>query len=125
MSWKSLAILVVLASALGGFFYYDTYWLTPAREKAESAKGRLWTLEAKDVEALTIKRPNETIRLKRIEGGGWEMLEPVKARGDRATVDDVVTSLTTVRADREIDPSPGKLGEFGLEPPAAEVRLEV
>ena len=57
MSWKTVVVLVVLASALAGFFYYDAYWLTPARDKAESAKGRLWTtLEPKDVEALTIKR---------------------------------------------------------------------
>src|SRR6266545_4571418 len=125
MSWKSLAILVVLASALAGFFYYDTYWLTPAREKAESAKGRLLTLEPKDVEAITIKRQSDTIRLKRVEGGGWEMLDPVKARGDRATADDVVTSLATARMDREIDPNPSKLGDFGLDPAGAEVRLEV
>ncbi len=125
MSWKSVVILVVLASALGGFFCYDAYWLTPAREKAESAKGRLWTLEPKDVEAITIKRESDTIRLRRVEGGGWEMLEPVKARGDRATADDVVTSLATARMDREIAPNPTKLGDFGLDPAGAEVRLEV
>jgi Domain of unknown function (DUF4340) len=125
MSWKSVAVLIVLAAVLGGFFYYDTYWLSPARDKAESTKGRLWTVEAKDVEGLTIKRPSDTIRLKRVAGGGWEMLEPVKARGDRATVDDLVTSLITARMDREIDPHPSKLGDFGLDPATAEVSLEV
>jgi hypothetical protein len=125
MNWKSIVVLVVIAAGLGGFFYYDTYWLGPAREKAESMKGRVWTVEPKDVEALTIKRSGETIRLKRGEGGGWEMLEPVKARGDRATVDDVVTSLTTVRRDREVDPNPAKPADFGLDPVAAEVRLDI
>ncbi len=125
MSWKGIVVLVVLVSALGGFFYYDTYWLTPTREKAESAKGRLWTLEPKDVEAVTIKRQSDTIRLKRAEGGGWDMLEPVKARGERATIDDVITSLATVRVDREIDPNPAKLADFGLDPAAAEIRLQV
>jgi Domain of unknown function (DUF4340) len=125
MNWKSVVVLVVLASALGGFFYYDTYWLTPAREKAESAKGRLWTVEPKDVEAVTIKRSGDTIRLKRAQGGDWEMLEPVQARGDRATIDDVVTGLVTVRVDREIDPNPAKPDDFGLEPAAAEVRLAI
>ena len=125
MNWKSVTILIVLASALGGFFYYDTYWLSPARDKAESTKGRLWTVEPKDVEAVTIRRPGDTIRLKRAEGSDWEMLEPVKARGDRATIDDVVNGLMTVRVDREIDPNPAKLGDFGLDPAAAEVRLDV
>jgi hypothetical protein len=125
MSWKSLVVLAVLASAIAGFFYYDTYWLTPARDKAELVKGRLWTLEAKDVLAVTIKRQSETIRLKRADGGGWEILEPIKARGDRGSIDDVITGLVAVRVDREIDPNPAKLGDFGLDPAAAEIRLEV
>ena len=33
MNWKSAVVLIALASALGGFFYYDTYWLSPARDK--------------------------------------------------------------------------------------------
>ena len=125
MSAKTLIALAVLAVGLAGFFYYDTYWLSPARDKVESAKGRLWTVEPKDVEAVAIKRKGETIRLKRAEGGGWEMLDPVKARGDRGAADDVLTTLVTARMDREIDPNPAKLAEFGLDPPEAEVTLEV
>ena len=124
MSWKTLVILAVVAVGLGGFLVVDNYWLVPKREKTEGAKGRLWTIEPKDVETVTIKRRGETIRLKRV-ADGWEMLEPVKARGDRGAVDEVVTSLATLRSDREIDPNPAKLSDFGLEPPVAEVTLEV
>ncbi len=124
MSWKTLVILAVVAVGLGGFLVVDNYWLVPKREKTEGAKGRLWTIEPKDVETVTIKRRGETIRLKRL-ADGWEMLEPVKARADRGAVDEVVTSLATLRSDREIDPNPAKLSDFGLEPPAAEVTLEV
>jgi len=125
MNWKSVVVLAVVVAGLGGFDYYDTYWLAPARDKAESIKGRLWTVEPKDVESIRIKRPAEIVRLKWAVGGGWEMLEPVKALGDRATIDDVVTSLVTVRRDREIDPNPAKPVDFGLDPAAAEVQLEV
>lgn len=123
-SGKTIVALLVLAAGLGGFFYYDSYWLGPTREKAESAKGRIWTVEPKDVEGVVIVRKSETLRLKRT-ADGWEMLEPVKARGDRAVVDDMVTGLATTRMDREIDPNPAKPAEFGLDPPEAEVRLEV
>lgn len=125
MSWKATSVLVLLAAALGGFFVYDTYWLTPAREKTEATKGRLWDVEPKDVEALTIKRKADTVKLKRSGEGGWELLEPVKARGDRGSIDGVVTTLATARVDREIDPKPATLAEFGLEPPEAEISLEV
>ncbi|HET7876294.1 MAG TPA: DUF4340 domain-containing protein, partial [Methylomirabilota bacterium] len=123
MNWKSLTALVILLAAAGGFYVYDTYKREPAREKAESAKGRLWDVEAKDVEAVTIKRKADTIRLKRAEGG-WEMLEPVRARGDRAPIDQLVTSLATLRVDREIDPNPSRPADFGLDPVRAEVKLE-
>jgi hypothetical protein len=121
---KTLVVLLLLAAGLGGFFYYDTYWLNPKREKAESAKGRIWTVEPKDVEGVVIARKSETIRLKRT-ADGWEMLEPLRGRADRAAVDDMVTSLATARMDREIDASPARPAEFGLDPPEAEVRLEV
>jgi hypothetical protein len=124
MSWKTLAVLLVLAAGLGGFLIVDNQWIAPKREKAASAKGRLWTVEAKDVDALTITRKDETIKLKRA-GDGWEMTEPVKTRADGGVVNEVVTSLTTARVDREIDPNPSKLADFGLEPPAAQVTLEV
>jgi hypothetical protein len=121
---KTIVVLLLLAAGLGGFFYYDTYWLNPKREKAESAKGRIWTVEPKDVEGVVIARKNETIRLKRT-ADGWEMLEPVRVRADRAAVDDMVTGLATARMDREVDANPARPADFGLDPPEAEVRLEV
>ena len=124
MSRWTVTALVLLLAGLGGFYYYDTYWLVPAREKKESVKGRLWDLEPKDVESLTIKRKGETVRLKRADTG-WELLEPVKTRADRGAVDGIVTSLATARVDREVAPSPASLDEFGLKAPEAEVVVEV
>lgn len=125
MSWKTGVVLLVLAAGLGGFYVYDTYWLAPAREKAESVKGRLWEVDPKDVEGVTLARKGEAaVKLKRA-GDGWEMLEPVKARADRGAVDGVVSTVVTARVDREIDPSPTKLADYGLEPPEAEITVEV
>ena len=122
---RTILVLLILAAGLGAFFYYDTYSLGPRREKAESAKGRIWTVEPKDVERVTVARKGETIRLQRTAEGGWEMLEPIKTRGDRGAVDDMVTGLATARMDREIDANPAKPADFGLDPPEAEVKLEV
>src|SRR3990170_4711118 len=107
MSWKTLALLAVLAAGLGGFLVVDSYWLTPKREKAAGAKGRLWSIEPKDVEVLTIKRKADTVKLTRA-GDGWEMLEPVKTRANSGIVNEVVIGLATARVDREIDPTPAK-----------------
>ena len=124
MSWKTLTVLAVLAAGLGGFLVFDSYYLTPKREKTTSVKGRLWTIEPKDVQSLTIKRKDDTVKLKRA-GDGWEMLEPVKTRANSGAVNEMVTGLATARVDREIDPNPSKPADFGLEPPEAVVTLEV
>src|SRR5215470_9067163 len=81
MSWKTLVVLAVLVAGLGGFLIVDNQWLVPKREKAESAKGRLWMVEPKDVESFTIARKDDTIKPKRA-GDGWEMVEPLKPRDD-------------------------------------------
>jgi hypothetical protein len=124
MSWKTLTVLAVLAAGLGGFLVVDSYWLTPKREKTAGVKGRLWTIEPKDIEGLTIKRKDDTVKLRRA-GDGWEMLEPVKTRANSGAVNEMVTGLATARVDREIDPNPSKPSDFGLEPPETFVTLEV
>jgi hypothetical protein len=124
MSWKTVTVLAVLAGSLGGFLVLDSYYLTPKREKTTSAQGRLWTIEPKDVESLTIKRKDDTVKLKRV-GDGWEMLEPVTSRGNNGAINEMVAGLSTARVDREIDPNPSKLSDFGLDPPEALVTLDV
>ena len=122
--WTTVTALVLLLAGLGGFYYYDTYWLEPARAKKESAKGRLWDLEPKDVESVTIKRKADTVKVKRAESG-WELLEPVRTRADRGAVDGIVTSLATARVDRELAATPASLDEYGLTAPEVLVTLEV
>jgi hypothetical protein len=124
MRWQTTAVLAVLLIALGAFYYVYEIKGGPAREQASAQKGRLWTVEAADVTEVALKRGDETVRLKR-EGDGWQMLEPVKARGDRGRVDETLTTLVTARVDREIEPAPKQLGEFGLEKPGAEVTLRL
>ncbi len=122
MRWQTTAVLAVILAALGAFYYVWEIRLGPEREKTETRKGRVFTAEPKDVTEVELKRPDSVVKLKR-EGDAWQMLEPVKTRGDRGAIEDVVTSLATVKMDREIAAAPASLAEFGLDKPAAEVTL--
>lgn len=124
MRWQTTAILAVILAILGAFFYVYEVRLAPDREKAESGKGRVFTTEAKDVTELVVERPDGKIHVKRA-GDGWDMLEPVKARADRATIEDVLTNLLTMKSDREIEasPAPSALADFGLDKPAARITM--
>jgi Domain of unknown function (DUF4340) len=122
MRWQTTAVLAALLLALGTFFYlYEVRW-GPAREEAAARKGRLFAADTKDVTEVVIKRPEDTVRLKR-EGDNWEMLEPLRARGSRPAVDETLANLMTAKIDREIVAKPESLVDFGLDKPAADVTL--
>lgn len=121
MRWKTTAVLAVLLAGLGTFYYVYEVRQGPAREKATSEKDRLWKgLESKDVEAVTIKRGAETVRLEKADGA-WRLLAPVQAKAESRPVEDLLSTLATARVEREIDPSPAKLADYGLETPAVEI----
>jgi hypothetical protein len=124
MRWQTTVVLAVLLLALGAFYYVYEMRLGPEREKAAGEKGRVFTVDTKDVTEVEIRRPDQTIRLAR-EGDGWQVTEPVKARGDRGAIDELVTTVVMAKMDREIAGTPASLGEFGLDKPAAEVTLTV
>lgn len=124
MRWKTTLVLGFIFVALGLFYYVYEVRLGPEREKAAQAKGRLWAVEAKDVEEVIAKRKGDTIHVKR-EGTEWVLVAPLKAKADRNTVDDLVSNLVTARVDREIDPNPARLADFGLEPPVVDLTVRV
>ena len=124
MRWQTTAVLAAILIALGAFYYIYEVRLGPEREKTEGRKGRVFTAEPADVTEVEIRRPDSVVKLKR-EGDGWQILEPVKARGDRGPIDETVTSVVTTRMDREIESAPTALGDFGLDKPAAEVTLRL
>jgi hypothetical protein len=124
MRWQTTAALAVILLALGTFYYLYEVRLAPEREKAEARKGRIFTAESADVTEVKVERPGDTVAVKR-EGSGWQMVEPVKARADRGTVEDMLTSLVTAKSDREVaaSPAPAEVADFGLDKPAAKLTL--
>jgi hypothetical protein len=125
MRWQTTAALAIVLIALGAFFYVYEIRQGPEREKTESRKGRVWTtLDTPDVQELTIERPSDVVKIKR-DGDGWQIVEPVKSRGDRGKVEDVLTTIVTARSDREIVAAPGSVAEFGLDKPAAKISMKL
>jgi hypothetical protein len=122
MRWQTHAALAFVLVVLGGFYYvWEIRW-APAREKAESLRGRVLAVETKDVREIALARGGETLRLRR-EGDAWELVEPVRARAHRGNVESALAAFVTAKIDREIVARPASLEEFGLDKPAAEVTL--
>ena len=124
MRWQTTAILAVVLVALGAFYYVWEVRLGPAREQAEARRGRVVAAELADVVELELKRAADTVRVRR-EEGGWRMLAPVAARGDRGRIEETLTTFVTARSDREIAAAPAAVAEFGLDKPAVEATLRL
>jgi hypothetical protein len=122
MRWQTTAALAVLLVIVGGFYYVYEVRLGPGRQEAAARQGRVFTAETKDVTAIEIQRGGETLKLAR-QGDGWQVLEPVKARGSRTTVDELLATVMTAKIDREIDPTPANPADFGLDKPVATLAL--
>jgi hypothetical protein len=124
MRWQTTAVLAVALLALGAFYYVYEIKGAPARAKVEAQKGRLWTADAGDVTEAELRRGGEVVKLTR-QADGWQILEPVSARGDRSKIDETLTTLTTARVDREIASAPSQLDQYGLDKPAADITLRL
>ena len=122
MRWQTTLVAALLLALAGGFYYVYDVRMAPDREKAETRKGRVLSVESTDVTAVTLKRPDGVVKATR-EGDGWQLVEPVKARGDRGPIEETLNTVVTAKMDREIDAAPKSLAEFGLDAPAAEIDL--
>lgn len=123
MRWQTTAALAVLLVALGLFYYVYEIRLGPERERAETRKGRVFTADTGDVtEAVLARKDGGTVHVKR-EGDAWQVLAPVKGRGARGAIEEVVTTVVTAKMDREVASAPASLADFGLDAPAAEITL--
>jgi hypothetical protein len=121
--WQTTLVAALLLALVGGFYYVYEVRMGPDREKVEARKLRIFaTTETTDVTAVELKRPDGVVKATR-EGESWQLLEPVKARGDRGPIEETLTTVVTAKMDREIDAAPKSLGDFGLDKPAAEVDL--
>jgi hypothetical protein len=120
--WQTTLVAAILLVLVGGFYYVYEVRLGPEREKAETRKGRVFSFETTDVTAVDLTRPESTVKAAR-EAENWQLLEPVKARGDRGAIEETLTTVVTAKMDREIEAAPKSLADFGLEKPAAEIDL--
>jgi hypothetical protein len=120
--WQTTLIAAILLAFVGGFYYVYEVRLGPEREKVETRKGRVFTADTADVTAIELKRPDGTVKAQR-EGESWQLMAPVKTKGDRGPIEETITTVVTAKMDREIDAAPKSLADFGLDAPAAEVDL--
>lgn len=103
-----VVFLVVVAVFVG------LQWQQARKLSREEQEKRVVNFKAADISAITLKRGTEEIQMTR-QGAGWEIVKPLKALADKATMETMVTALSELKKERSL--GAGELKTYGLDQP--------
>ncbi len=122
MNEKKIAFLLTTLVLLVGFYYfYEVRYTGKQKEKAESSR-KVLNIKAGNIECIRFKTPNGMVVLERRDKT-WFLAEPIKAQADTWAVDQIINTLVDETWERELNPLPKDLNDFGLADPEIEVTL--
>lgn len=122
MNVKKIAFLSTILLLLVGFYYfYEVRYTGKQKEKADSSK-KVLNIKAEEIECIRLKKPKDTVVLEK-KDNEWFLVEPVKARADTWAVGQIIDRLSNETWEREVNPLPEDLSDFGLADPEIEVTL--
>lgn len=118
---RSLIVLVVLAAAIGWYAYRDAQ-KGPIEEGPK--RDKVFAVEADKIEEVEVKSESGERTTVRRKGTEWQIVQPVTAAPDQASVSGITTNLASVDIQRVIEENPADLKEFGLAPPRVEIAFK-
>jgi hypothetical protein len=119
----TLGLLAAAAAALAVAFYGVERPLE--REKAgKEAEEKVLAVGRDEVKALRLSGKGPEVRLER-SGGGWRVVAPVEAPGDRAAADALLDAALGLRRRQRVAEPDGGLSAYGLSPPRLRLVLEL
>lgn len=78
-----------------------------------------------DLDSLTLNLPDEEPIVISKSGDRWVIKKPRKYRSKQSEAEDLVWQLNSVKMERIADESPSDLSPYGLEPPKAELSIQL
>jgi hypothetical protein len=123
MKPKGLLIAVVLLAVLGGLTWWSNKKQAAASKAPADASTKLLSIAADQFQEIKIKKlTGETIRL-RNAGGKWQIVEPKPLPADQDTVGSLVSSLSSLNADKVVEDKAADLKPYGLDNPTLDVSV--
>lgn len=122
---KIRTTIILLAITLGLFLYmYRVEILGQKKEQeAEELAKKVMPYEADSVTVVRV-RTGEGLVVSSRTGEDWEITEPVKTKGDKAEIDNLLQNLTSAAVERDVAEESSEVSQFGLESPAVAVQVE-
>lgn len=120
---RSTLVLLVVLAALGAYIYFVESKRDPTASLPERV--RIFDVDASKIVALDlVSSTGERTTLEKRDAG-WRVTAPADLAADEAEVSAITSNLATVDVEREVDPNPADLAQFGLETPRIVVGFRV
>lgn len=121
---STLIVLGLAIGLAGGIGYWE--WVgKPQQQERQMQKAKLFNFTEKDVKAITITKPQETLKFERVKLGEWQMIAPRKTPANDAPIAFLLGQLTHGERvqDKEITIAAAERAKFGLAVPMATIQL--
>ncbi len=114
-------ILLVIAIPLGWYAYHDAK-KGPVDDSPK--RDKVFTVDSDKIDEIEIKSESGDRTTLRRKGTAWEIVQPITAASDQATVSGIASNLASAEIQRVIDENPPDVKEFGLDNPRVEVAFK-
>ena len=123
MKPKGLLISVVLLAVLGGGIWWSNKTEAKKAAKGTDTSTKILTIPDDQIQQIHIKKvTGETENLVR-EGGKWRITEPKPLPADQDAVASMVTSLSSLNADKVLEEKADDLKQYGLSDPTLTIQV--
>ncbi|MDQ3623375.1 MAG: DUF4340 domain-containing protein, partial [Verrucomicrobiota bacterium] len=126
MKFRSTLILLLLAAGLFAYIWFVERNRPTTREAREQSQ-RVAKIDRDEFDAISIKSPEDKLELRK-KDNVWFLEEPVKDRADSMAINQLFTTVETLKHDAAIGadgkaPTKEQIREFGLGDPDTKVRF--
>jgi len=124
MKSSGLPIAAVILAALSGVLYWSNHH-PPSDSAAKAsidAPPKILALKQDDISSVQIKKKGgEELDLAKGDAGKWQIIAPKPLGADQEAVNSLLSSISSLNADRLVDDKAADLAQFGLAEPSLEI----
>ncbi len=124
MKSRGLLIGLIVLTVLVGLLYWSNHESAAKTSEAASsapATPKILALNQADIVKVEIKKKDADVVLAKNGSGVWQITSPKEFSADQNTVSSLLSSVSSLNADRVVDEKAADLKPYGLAPAAAEL----
>ena len=123
MNLRTTLILAVLVLGLGAYAYFYEYKGGQKRDEQKEKEKVLFEIKKEDVSELSIDGMGKPVKIVAGKGDSWNLVEPVTAKADEATVNRILEHFASFKYRDLVDSQPKDLAKYGLNKPPFTVHI--